>query len=1357
MPLEKRSFMGGMNKDGDVRLIKNPDYIDALNVRAATSVDGTIGSLENIEGNVEVPFEFYSTDPETFFVNDNGLYEEINPGTVFYQKVIRIQGWEQNNQAYNFSLFSVGPNGNVLIGEFNWNGNTGHTFTSFYLNSQFSSVGPFNSGINVYEVNTGNQFTASVKLLSFGQNSMLHGGYFDIVIECDTPGVNFNLSVSSNVDSDSLIYTYDEEQTGIPISVSENLSVFLLPGFESGGVFNTDTNDDGVVVSPDGTLYEVGNRTVWRISFIAGEEPTSPTSFDEVTIYSYRDNLNPADETFEFEFEPFLTINQGTFSSGGEFDGEFEFDSNQNKLSAFLHRQFSESKSVLCDGLPLNFNIDPEKFFLTFSENATFDGTNDFSIVVVGPVGVRFKLAMLDSSENLMVALQPGNEISDGEVDFATIFGNGTVMLLQNYQIVQNSIEITNSIVNSFTVLQEELENAIQNFYELELISIEQTINNNILEADLQAQIALTNQAIANLDQATIDLEDATQIISDLEGEIINFQQTNDILADQNLELLEDVQNFNTGLGQLSNAILNLSTDIVPSIPGPDVATLPFNTLAADVILLISQLNQFQTSQSSFIDNFNETFEDHLEAAGLPLVTDFINIITSVEDIISNVIDTLNENNAEAIQGYIDEIANINSAHALTVSNLENASAQDLEDAQNLHILNINNLENYYLNIIGSAETGEGLQGDIASLESENAVFGNEIDSLLEELDNAENVITSLQEQLNEQRISDAIIVATLSQYNDTYTSLSNFYSQTLTIYNALSLENQVIYQPGMNNVSEFQGDFILYEGLFSDANDLNVLSSFGASGNIINPSGSEIQGGLILPLSSSFYTAVRLPYSSFTNQGAWQNGNEISITMMFNSSDVGTAIGSSSIPSNFSVSVTNMWDDSNQWVNSGDYGFEIFQPVTNGSSTGINFFEHTFTVVNTNESNFLSKWANITIIIPPVSSQQVNDFQIMLTQIRLSNDAQEAIDFNLNNLVPTRRDLYLESYNEANDTILNWQSSGLETLSEFIPEENVYNYFLGKVIPGFLDDPNFVQYLPYYTIGGRLQRYADAVINFSNAVQNQVYNSYVNYFQASQANPEDLLSLQQQHAEEISIIQDELDAAEANVINLQNEIIYLSDNSGAFLTGPNVGATLVTFVGTDTSGISSSPISFSPYGNQDYRLSIQYMIDGSRSEVATLLLLTSSECQALANQPHSETNNIVYYLTNRFQNGQTIDFIPSGLGYPTQKLVCLFVNFNEGTSTIGDGVPFLGAVSGIDISESPWNSFITNPDDLFQHRDIQMIFYFDQLQYDNVPATEDIQFIGLYGASLGDTIASNFDDHVLYGNTARYTTITAF
>ena len=92
MAQDKRTFMGGMDKDQDVRLIKNPDYINALNVRVVSSADGTIGSLENIEGNEEVPFNFYSTDQDVYVVNDNGLYEEINPSTVFLSKSYKNRG-----------------------------------------------------------------------------------------------------------------------------------------------------------------------------------------------------------------------------------------------------------------------------------------------------------------------------------------------------------------------------------------------------------------------------------------------------------------------------------------------------------------------------------------------------------------------------------------------------------------------------------------------------------------------------------------------------------------------------------------------------------------------------------------------------------------------------------------------------------------------------------------------------------------------------------------------------------------------------------------------------------------------------------------------------------------------------------------------------------------------------------------------------------------------------------------------------------------------------------------------------------------------------------------------------------------
>ena len=56
-----------------------------------------------------------------------------------------------------------------------------------------------------------------------------------------------------------------------------------------------------------------------------------------------------------------------------------------------------------------------------------------------------------------------------------------------------------------------------------------------------------------------------------------------------------------------------------------------------------------------------------------------------------------------------------------------------------------------------------------------------------------------------------------------------------------------------------------------------------------------------------------------------------------------------------------------------------------------------------------------------------------------------------------------------------------------------------------------------------------------------------------SLADPEDLVSLQEQHAAEINILNNELESLQSNINTLQDEIIYLQDNSGAFLTGPNV------------------------------------------------------------------------------------------------------------------------------------------------------------------------------------------------------------
>ncbi len=51
MAKEKRFLLGGMDKDSDLRLIKNGDYKSAVNARVATSeAEGDFGALTNMKG-----------------------------------------------------------------------------------------------------------------------------------------------------------------------------------------------------------------------------------------------------------------------------------------------------------------------------------------------------------------------------------------------------------------------------------------------------------------------------------------------------------------------------------------------------------------------------------------------------------------------------------------------------------------------------------------------------------------------------------------------------------------------------------------------------------------------------------------------------------------------------------------------------------------------------------------------------------------------------------------------------------------------------------------------------------------------------------------------------------------------------------------------------------------------------------------------------------------------------------------------------------------------------------------------------------------------------------------------------------
>jgi hypothetical protein len=1325
MAQDKRTFMGGMNKDVDVRLIKNPDYINALNVRVISSTDGTIGSLENIEGNEEVPFNFYSTDQDVHFINDNGLYEQINPSTVFYQKVIRIQGWEQVNVNYNFSLYSVSLNGNILIGEFNWTGGNAHVFTSQYLNSQFGGVGNYNSGITVYDSNTGSEYTASVKLLAFGSNAPLNGGYFDIVIECDTPGVNFSLSASSSFYPDEFSYSYSDDSS-IPISSNENVSISLLPSFETGGSYNADATDQGFVISPDGQPYQVDNRTVWVISFV-GSEPTTPASFgdfDEINVYSYRSNLNPGEQNENFESRVLFTINTSLFSSGAAH----EFDSNQNNLAEFLHTEFSESKVILCDGLPLDFNLPSDNFFLTFSETQSFDNSITFKVLVVGPVGVRFKLALGDSSETLHQALSNADDLDISGVDFSALFNNGSFIALNAHQIVENSISITDSIVSTFDAIQAELNITLSLYNDLTVEMMELITNNGNLQSQLDYQITLTATAQANLAQTQADL-DSTLLTNE---ELASSQQNLQNLNQQQGALIE------SQITQISS-LQNDLDDLQDSYTALEGTLLDEEATSSEYY---TQLIACQSDIASMTISHADTIANIQATLGAEI--DDLNVLNSN---LQAALDGANELNISLIEDQAD---------------IENAHAAQLNDIAITHQAQIDAIILDYSNqldfqevdyesqiVIIQYEAQAALDAANALAQSQIAELNDQIDSLNDDLDyqtmlilddsdaiQALNTqISELQEQISNLVISDLIIETTLQNYDDLYTSLSNLYSNSFSVFNALSITNASVYEEDFSSVSDFSNEWVFYnvdymffEEIPSPITDVSGGSYSNALLDVEN------DGYLKIPTRADNYTAARLPYNSFQSPGGWQHGSEIAITLTFDVVNNTTTSGEgywNYLPA-IKARITNMWDNTGEF----DYGpmyddrfFIEYDIVPNNGGNGqynvVNPdpFSYTHTVVNDNLNNFLDRLCNITIIVDPVPN---TDIEVRLTDIRLGNTAQEMFSFNLTDTVPIREESYLELYNEYNTYVLDWRNStSTMSLEEYVGSSQ-YSQILNRVISGYNDNPNLSQ---AYTVGGRLQRYADAVISFSSSVQTQVYQQYLSYTVATGLVPEDVSDVINLNDQQIQILQSELEAAQAEIEQLEENLL---ESSGAFLTGPNVGASLISIYGNiaqnspdtspDTSVLSSSDWSFSQYLSQDYTLPITFRIDGEDVNVAELVLLTSDEVTAMYNNPYSETNNIVYYLTNRFQNGQEVEFNLPGNEYGPQKGYMLLANFDENSSTLAGETPFISITAGIDLSLGGLGSLVDEAEELYNLRALQLIFYFDQSIASNV-GTEDYFF----------------------------------
>jgi len=557
MAQDKRTFMGGMDKDTDIRLIKNPNYTHALNVRVASSTDGTVGAVENIEGNDLVPTDFYSIDQEVLFVNSNGVYEEINPTTVFHEKVIRISGWEETNNNYSFSLYSRNDDGGSRhIGDFSWSGAPDSKNTAKYLISQFSEFSTYGTGIPIYDLNTWSEYTASVKLMTFNQHTSLLGGYLEIVIQSDTSGINFEIFAESNGESSNVGY----DQVSIPITNNGNATLSIQQSFDTGGISNNDTTNDGVIISPDGVVMHSENRTIYTIQ-INGIEPTSPADLNNIILYSYR--LNDYNDSQTYDVEPFLSLTDGLFDASDSYP----FSSNQNSISQWLSTEFSSSKTILANDLPISFIIPSSNFFTTFvSGDALTDGKT-LSIVVVGPPGVSYKLALATGAESLANII---SGLTDGSPQFFSLNSEGSlnIVVKETEALESSSIELAGSIYQSYEEVSGELQNQLTVVGNLE--NDLQNLNSEFQQSqsDLQDQIALTAATQSNLDQAESDLTTANQgndILSTqndtLTLELINLQNDISSLVEINGEFQSQINDLNASINELGALNLELGNE----------------------------------------------------------------------------------------------------------------------------------------------------------------------------------------------------------------------------------------------------------------------------------------------------------------------------------------------------------------------------------------------------------------------------------------------------------------------------------------------------------------------------------------------------------------------------------------------------------------------------------------------------------------------------------------------------------------------------------------------------------------------------------------------------------------------------
>ena len=364
MAQDKRVFTGGMDKDSDPRLIKGGDYRDALNIRSVSSSDSTSGSVENIEGNTLVSFNFIDETDQLIEVTpiaDNNEYiEEIDVNQVFNQVTIEITGRELPGHSFNFSLgylTTAGDENVISFSPISWSSNSNMTNTSTTLYNQFGPGGPL-SVIQVDDVITGLPVTLVAEINFVSGDTFPGGTILSITYTCSQAGAQFVLFSSSNYNNDGVIFGSPAAALSDPIGIANeggnnNTAINIggsVSSITTSGDLGGNSDDEGNIFGPgvstntEGTIIDL---------VISGIEPisSSETVSEDVDLYSYTLAGGDGSNTSDWLVSPAIDLGAASESFGS--GGEFEFDTNQDSIAGFLTAIVTDEdklNNILVDG-----------------------------------------------------------------------------------------------------------------------------------------------------------------------------------------------------------------------------------------------------------------------------------------------------------------------------------------------------------------------------------------------------------------------------------------------------------------------------------------------------------------------------------------------------------------------------------------------------------------------------------------------------------------------------------------------------------------------------------------------------------------------------------------------------------------------------------------------------------------------------------------------------------------------------------------------------------------------------------------------------------------------------------------------